>query len=214
MVEHAGFVEEQFAAAEQQREAAAFGMWVFLATELLFFGVLFVSYTIGRTLFPEGFAEASRHTHVFIGTANTAILLTSSLFMALAVRAARTEAHSRLVLFLTVTFLLGAVFLGLKGYEYLEEYREGLVPALTLPLRAGSADPIALFFFLYFVTTGLHALHLGIGLVIVAVAAIFAARGRFAHGYYHPVEVAGLYWHFVDIVWIFLYPLIYLVSRT
>lgn len=213
MTERAAFVEEQFATVEQQREAATFGMWVFLATEMLFFGVLFAAYTIGRVLFPEGFAEASRHTHVFIGTANTAILLTSSLFMALAVRAAQAQTRRWLVVFLIVTFILGAVFLGLKGYEYLEEYREALVPAVNLPLHIGD-DPATLFFFLYFVMTGFHALHLVIGLGVVAAITAGAWRGRFTRGHYNPVEIAGLYWHFVDIVWIFLYPLIYLVSRA
>lgn len=213
MVDRAAFVEEQFINAPQQREAAALGMWVFLATEVLFFGVLFASYVIGRVLYPGGFAEASRHTHVIVGSVNTAILLTSSLCMALAVRAAMLEASRTVTWFLVATFLLGAAFLGLKGYEYYAEFRDGLVPAVNLPLHAG-ANPIALFFFLYFVMTGLHALHLAIGLVVVAVLAIRAAKGEFTRGYYHPVEIGGLYWHFVDIVWIFLYPLIYLVSRA
>lgn len=213
MADRAAFVQEQFIDVGQQREAATFGMWVFLSTEVLFFGVLFASYVVGRVLYSDGFAEASRHTHVVVGTANTAILLTSSFFMALAVRAAMTEASRMLVMFLAATFLLGAAFLGLKGYEYYAEFGEGLVPAVNLPLHAG-ANPIALFFFLYFLMTGVHALHLSVGLAVVAVLAVRAAKGRFTGGYSHPVEIGGLYWHFVDIVWIFLYPLIYLVSRA
>jgi cytochrome c oxidase subunit 3 len=210
----ASVVAEQFDSAEQQRAAATLGMWVFLSTEVLFFGGLFSAYVVGRVLYPEAFAAASRHTDVVIGTVNTAVLLTSSLTMALAVRASWLGRQRAVTWLLLATLMLGLVFLGLKAVEYTKDYHEHLVPALNFAVDDPREAQIKLFFILYFLTTGLHAIHLTVGVGVVATLIVMNVRGRFSKAYHTPVEIAGLYWHFVDIVWIFLYPLLYLVSRA
>jgi cytochrome c oxidase subunit 3 len=208
--------ERKGAHPEQRRDIAQLGMWIFLASELLFFGGVLFAYFYGRTHWPDGFAAASKHSDVVIGTLNTALLLTSSAIAALAVAAAeQSRGQSRWVSrCLWGTALLGLVFLGLKGVEWHAEWREGLVPGPGFRLQAGVTPPAGaeLFFMLYFVMTGLHALHMLIG---VGIFAVFGWRtGRPASADLSiPVEMAALYWHFVDIVWIVLYPLIYLVER-
>jgi cytochrome c oxidase subunit 3 len=197
----------------QQAEAARLGMWVFLATEVLFFGPLFLGYLYVRLHFPAEFAAASRHTDLVSGTLNTAILLTSSLTMALAA-AARREGDAGLARrLLLATAALGAAFLALKGFEYYGEWQEGRIPWLDLP-GGGMNEASDLFYFLYFAMTGLHALHLVVGMAIVLTLATLLARGRVQAANAERVEIAGLYWHFVDMVWIFLYPLLYLVGRA
>ncbi|MGD2075882.1 MAG: cytochrome c oxidase subunit 3 [Gammaproteobacteria bacterium] len=210
----AGAVAEQFSDAAQQHDAAALGMWVFLATEVLFFGVLFASYLISRLLNYEGFVLGSHHTDLLLGTLNTAILLTSSLTMAMAVRAAARGARPGTTGWLLATLLLGGAFLAVKAVEYHQEYLEGLVPVLAFDYQGADAPGVTLFFYLYFVMTGLHALHLLIGIGVIATLVVLNARRRFSAGWHTPVELTGLYWHFVDVVWIFLYPLFYLVART
>ena len=203
---------EQFDDLPQQTGAATLGMWTFLATEILFFGGLFLAYIIYRHAFPAAFSLASQHTLVLFGTANTAILLTSSLTMALAVNATRQNRTKPQVAFLLATVFAGAVFLVLKGFEYRADVREHLWPGknfrVDLPAQA------QLFWFLYWVMTGLHALHVLIGLGLLSVMAWLASRDRFSAEYHAPLEISGLYWHFVDIVWIFLYPLLYLAHRS
>lgn len=206
--------EPQYATAEQQAETATFGMWVFLATEILFFGGMLLAYTWLRTTYPEGVAEAGRHTKIVIGSVNTLVLLTSSLTMAWAVHAAEHGRRRMLTRLLAVTALLGLLFLGLKGYEYHKEWTEHLVPGLNFHEDSAHAQTIELFYFLYFLLTGIHGIHVTIGIGLIAVMAVRARRGAFSSRYYTPVEVTGLYWHFVDIVWIFLYPLLYLVGRS
>ncbi|MBP2306450.1 cytochrome c oxidase subunit 3 family protein [Azospirillum melinis] len=206
--------EPQYATVEQQAEAASFGMWVFLATEVLFFGGMLLAYTWLRANHPDGVAEAGRHTTVVIGSVNTLVLLTSSFTMAWAVHAAEHGRQKALTRLLSATALLGLLFLGLKGYEYHGEWTEHLVPGLNFHQDGPHARTIELFYFLYFLLTGLHGIHVTIGIVLIALLAVRARRGAFSARYYTPVEVTGLYWHFVDIVWIFLYPLIYLVGRS
>jgi cytochrome c oxidase subunit III len=206
-------VAEQFETPEQQRESATFGIWVFIATELMFFGPLFLGYLYGRTHFGHAFAAASHRTHLWLGTINTAILLTSSLSIALAVRAAQLDDRKALVRLLAATATLGGLFLCLKGWEYYQEWQEALVPALRFSFEAQFAAGARYFFYLYYLMTGLHALHLAIGIGLVTLLCRRALRQQFGSAYYTPVEVVGLYWHFVDIVWIFLYPLIYLLER-
>ena len=203
---------EQFADLAQQDEAAQLGIWVFLATETLFFGVLLLGYAVLRHAYPDGFAEAGRDTKLLIGTVNTAVLLTSSATIAWAAHAAETGHRRLLVRLLATTAALGLVFLVLKGIEYAAEYNERLVPGLNFDAARGGA--VELFYFLYFVLTGLHALHLSIGIGVICLIAVRARRGEFSPQYYTPVEVTALYWHFVDFVWIFLYPLIYLNGRS
>jgi cytochrome c oxidase subunit 3 len=206
-------VPEQFVDAEQQHGAATLGMWAFLASEVLFFGVLFMSYFISRLLSYDGFAIGGQHTSLVLGSLNTALLLTSSLTMALAVRASTLGRSRATTLWLLLTLALGAVFLAIKGYEYHEDYVHGLVPFLHFTYAGAHVPEVTLFFYLYFVMTGLHALHLFIGLGVLAVMALLSHRGRFGPVYDTPIELTGFYWHFVDLVWIFLYPLFYLVAR-
>jgi cytochrome c oxidase subunit 3 len=204
----------QYEDAAQQRGAATLGMWIFLATEVLFFGVLFTSYLVSRLLHYDAFVTGSHHTDIVMGSLNTAVLLTSSLSMALAVRGSMLGRQRVTGRWLSLTLLLGLVFLGIKGYEYHHEYTEGLVPVLNFTYAGAHATGVELFFYLYFVITGLHALHLLIGVIVVGCLIFLNARGRFGRAYHTPVELSGLYWHFVDVVWVFLYPLFYLVARA
>lgn len=207
-------VARQFDDARQQRSASDLGIWVFLASEILFFGVLFAAYAFTRYRYPEAFAAASRLTNVALGSINTGVLLTSSLTMALGVRAAKRGRRRALIGWLGATFALGLAFLAIKGAEYRLDYVEHLVPAVNFAYAGAHPHQVESFFYLYFVATGVHAIHLLIGIGVVAVLATMASRRAFSQGYFTPVEIGGLYWHLVDIVWIFLYPLLYLVSRS
>lgn len=206
---------EHFATLDQQEEVARLGMWVFLATEVLFFGGLFLAYAIYRARYPEAFAAAGEHTKIVIGTINTAILLTSSFIMALGVHAAEADKRRPLAICLLTTALLGVAFLVLKGFEYVGEYHEHLVPGLNFIFAGREASAAELFFLLYFIMTGLHALHMAIGVSLLLLFAWRARRGDFSgEGRHMPVTVLGLYWHFVDLVWVFLFPLLYLNGRA
>ncbi len=207
-------VAHQFDDAEQQQEASTLGMWIFLATEILFFGGMFLGYTIYRAMYPQEFAAASRHLDIVFGTVNTAVLLCSSLTMALGVYSAQLGSRRMLVLFLGLTMLLGAVFLGIKFYEYYQKYEEGLIPGAGFTWAGPNPNQTSLFFVFYFIMTGMHALHMVIGLGLMTVLVLLTRRGRFTPSYYTPVELGGLYWHFVDIVWVFLFPLLYLIDRS
>ncbi|MSO63385.1 MAG: cytochrome c oxidase subunit 3 family protein [Acidobacteria bacterium] len=236
----------------QQKEAAVVGMWVFLVTEILFFGGLFAAYMVYRIWYFDAFAEASRSLSLFWGGLNTAVLIGSSLTMAMAVRSAQTNKRTATVNWLVLTMILGAVFLGVKVIEYADKFEHHHVPGYNFQwasheapaagapstlLGAGehapategaaaaeghrelslNADQLQLttqiYFSLYFTMTGLHALHMIVGIGIMLVITWMAWKGKFDDQYYTPVEMAGLYWHFVDIVWIFLFPLLYLVER-
>jgi cytochrome c oxidase subunit 3 len=197
----------------QQSEAATLGMWVFLVTEVLFFGGLFATYAIYRAWYPEAFAAASHELDVMLGSINTVVLITSSLTMALGVHAAQMGERKVLLAFLAVTMILGAAFLGIKGVEYYHKLVEHHVPGPTFQFEKEHLRHAQIFFSLYFMMTGLHALHMVIGLGIMLVMFWLAWRGTITPEYHSPVEVSGLYWHFVDIVWIFLFPLLYLLGR-
>jgi cytochrome c oxidase subunit III len=207
-------VTHQYHDAEQRQQSNLLGMWTFLATEVLFFGGLFAVYMVYRTIYPEGFAEASRHLDVLLGTINTVILLTSSLTVALAIHAAQTDRRTALVGFLIATIVLALIFLGLKAYEYYHEYEVGLIPGLNFTYTGPLAREVQLFFTIYFVMTGLHAIHMILGVGVIAVIAVRAWRRHFSPENYDAVEMTGLYWHFVDIVWVFLFPLLYLIERV
>lgn len=209
-------VAHHFDDAGQQFEAARLGMWVFLATEVLFFGGLFTGYAYYRSSYPAAFVEGSKQLDEVLGAINTAVLLTSSLAMALAVHAIQTGRRVRSIGLLLVTMLLGVVFLGIKGYEYYHKYVHHLLPGqhfapaeLHDPLV--SPQHVELFLSFYFAMTGLHALHMLIGITAVGVIAAQIWRRRYSASYFVPVEITGLYWHFVDIVWVFLFPLLYLI---
>jgi cytochrome c oxidase subunit 3 len=206
-----------FVDAGQQREAGTLGMWVFLVTEIMFFGGIFAGYTIYRSLYLPAFEFGSRLLDIRLGATNTAVLIASSLTMALAVHAAQTGKRKALILFLLLTMALGATFLGIKYMEYAHKWENFLVPGLhyapKVALPSGVTLPnLELFLCFYFFLTALHALHMIIGLGIMTVLTVMAWRGRFDAEYHSPVEISGLYWHFVDIVWIFLFPLLYLIG--
>ena len=227
---------------EQQREAGTLGMWIFLVTEIMFFGGLFLAYNLYRAKYPQEFAEASRNLEVFWGSINTVVLIGSSLTMALAVYFSQLGDRRKLILFLLATMALGSVFLGIKAIEYTNKFEHNLFPGASFQYHGpgshggeagigSSAQPeqhgsssrtgelgtdhvrrIRMFFWIYFAMTGLHALHMIIGLGVLSVLVFMAYRGMFSPEYHAPVELSGLYWHFVDIVWIFLFPLLYLIG--
>ena len=204
--------EIQFRDLEQQRETAELGMWIFLVTELLLFGGLFVSYTVFRYTYPASFAEASRHLDTVIGTVNTAILIISSLGIAIAGYGARHALRGRLLIGLAAAIVFGTAFMVLKGIEYYHHYLNHEFRALSFYMTVEHARAKQVFFFLYFAMTGLHSIHLTIGIVMVAAILFMAYRRTYSPDYYTPVENAGLYWHFVDMIWIFLFPLLYLID--
>jgi cytochrome c oxidase subunit 3 len=203
----------QFDDAEQQRDASTLGMWVFLVTEIMFFAGMFTVYVAYRSLYPEAFAHASHHLDVLLGTINTTVLITSSLTMALAVHSAQLGRRRPLLVFLLLTMALGSTFLVIKGFEYAHKFHEGLVPGPWFSYHGPDAGAQQLFLSIYFALTGVHAAHMVIGLGVLSVIVWQARRGRYGSSYYTPVELSGLYWHFVDIVWIFLFPLLYLIGR-
>jgi len=218
-----------FETQEQQREAGTFGMWLFLLTEIMFFGGLFFAYLLYRNWYNPAFVAASNQLKISLGTANTAILITSGFFMALAVWAAELRKKTLLVIFLVLTTVFGLAFLGVKYFEYKEKFELHHVPGASFdvsqfinphayglkeePLAPDMAQKTEVFFFLYFAMTGMHALHMVIGIVLLFWFIWRANRGEFTAGYVAPIENFALYWHFVDIVWIFLFPLLYLINR-
>ena len=206
-----GPVAHHFDDAVQQHDAAELGMWAFLVTEVMFFGGLFLCYAIYRGSMPEQFIAASQTLHVPLGTVNTAVLLTSSLTMALAVSAAQRQNRPKVTLFLVATLVLGAVFLGIKAYEYAEKFHHDHVPLLGWDFDPALPQGSQIFFVLYFIMTGLHAVHMVIGMGILLVLAYWSWWGRTPIRA-TPIELTGLYWHFVDIVWIFLFPFLYLIK--
>jgi len=207
-------LREQFETAGQQKEASTLGMWVFLVTEIMFFGGLFLAYMVYRRLFPEVFWVASSSLNKIIGAVNTAVLLCSSFTMVLAVHAAQIGSRRAIVIFLILTMLLGGVFLGVKAYEWNEKFQEHHVPGPSFHLEHTTEQGRAqLFFSLYFAMTGLHALHMIIGEGLLLFLLFHAYAGKYTPKYYTPVDIGGLYWHFVDIIWIFLFPLLYLIGR-
>lgn len=206
--------EPQYATLAQQRETAQLGMWVFIATETLFFGALLFGYFLYRLTYPAQFAAAGQDALLWCGSVNACLLLTSSLTMFLAIEAAAAGRRSNLVWWLAATVLLGVAFLGIKGYEYVADYNDQVVPALRFLMKPDEAPAGELFWVFYFVATGLHALHLSIGIALVLFMIGRVRRGVFTPAYYAPLEVVGLYWSFVDVVWLVLYPAIYLVGRS
>ncbi len=211
MATRPSFLAPQFDTVEQQHETRTLGMWVFLMTELMLFGGLFVAYTAYRYFNPDAFAVGSSHLDATLGVINTGVLLISSLMMALAVHSAQIGSRKALMLFLVLTMLLGIVFMGIKGVEYYTHYTDRLAPGVNFVFTGPQAHGVELFMFLYFAMTGLHAVHLTIGIFLVLVMLIFSWRGRVSQAYWTPVELTGLYWHFVDIIWVFLFPLLYLI---
>lgn len=265
------YLAHHFDSKLQQREAVSLGMWLFLVTEVMFFGGIFVGYSVYRMLYPESFHEMSKHLDVFMGTLNTTVLLTSSLTMAFAVNAAQVGNKARLVRMLWITFALSLVFLVVKYFEYSAKFEHHLVPGKSFSMESAlghhtsgdaghhgvnqtgaeashvgaakgthSADPdldqainqhlygakqketlderaargAQIFFSFYFGATGLHGFHVFIGTVLIAIFAVMAGKGKFPKERYQPVEMLGLYWHFVDLIWIYVFPLFYLIGQA
>ena len=206
--------QHHFETLQQQAEASTLGMWLFLVTEVMFFGGLFTAYLIYRLWYPEAWAEGSRELDIRLGGFNTVVLIGSSLTMAMAVRAAQTGRRIATVVQLIATMALGLTFLVVKFFEYKSKYDLGHIPGPNFHFEGVHADQVQIFISLYFAMTGLHALHMIIGFVLMSVITWMAWKGRFSKEWYTPVEMSGLYWHFVDIVWIFLFPLLYLVDRA
>lgn len=200
-----------FASLEVQNHAARIGMWLFLVTEILTFAGLFVCYTVYRYLYPEAFAEASRLLSLELGTVNTLVLITSSFTAAMAVHYAKEGQNKLVALMCGLTIAMALAFLVIKGFEYEHKFDVGQLPGRYYTYAGLQLPGASMFFTVYFLATGLHAIHLTIGMSILIWMTIKALRNEFGHGYYVPVELASLLWHLVDLVWIFLFPLLYLI---
>jgi cytochrome c oxidase subunit 3 len=223
-------LQHHFDNMEQQKEASFLGMWVFLITEIMFFGGLFAAYLVYRYLYYSTFAAASSSLNIWLGGINTAVLIASSLTMAMAVYSSQMGRQKRLITYLVLTLMLGLTFLGIKVIEYKEKFDHHhvpgqgfhFVPVSSPQAEAGQHQPppavdqgqAQLFFSLYFAMTGMHALHMVVGAGLLITLIIMALARMFSPEWHTPVENIGLYWHFVDIVWIFLFPLLYLINRT
>jgi cytochrome c oxidase subunit 3 len=225
----AAHVAHQFDSAEQQKHSSLLGIWIFLLTEIMFFGAVFVAYGVYRSRFPDAFALGTHQLNLDLGGLNTIILMTSSFTMTLAVLAARANKKVQIVNWLIVSIVLGIVFLGIKAVEYKAKFDHHLVPGHNFMFDAhhlangnehfaniaATINPgnLKMFFGFYFVMTGLHAIHMIIGIGILFFILNMARKGKFNSAYYNPLECTGLYWHFVDMVWIFLFPALYLLGR-
>jgi cytochrome c oxidase subunit 3 len=222
-VEHHGpELRHHFATAAQQRDAASLGMWLFLGTEIMFFGGMFLAYLIYRLWYFNEFAAGSRSLDIWLGTINTIVLICSSLTVALGVRAAQMGKRTLLVILLVLTLIFGVTFLGIKGVEWYAKYKEHHIPGASFDASdlirdypQIHIDPAheQIYFSLYFAMTGLHALHMIIGVGMFVYLLYHSVKGRYGPEYYTPIELGGLYWHFVDVVWIYLFPLLYLIDR-
>ena len=208
-------LREQFDTAEQQRDASTLGMWIFLITEIMFFGGMFAAYTIYRSTYPTVFAIASSSLDLIVGAANTCVLLLSSFTMVMAVRASQLGQRNMIIFFLILTLIFGCVFLGVKAYEWTNKYEEHHMPGQAAFHLEGTDQqgPAKLFFSIYFAMTGLHALHMVVGVGILSMLIWQTKKGKFSKEYNTPIDISGLYWHFVDVIWIFLFPLLYLIDR-
>jgi len=228
-------LQHHFENMEQQREAGTLGMWVFLVTEIMFFGAMFFAYTLYRTTYPADFASASNHLDLTLGAVNTVVLILSSLTMALAVYSAQTGKNRNLIICLVLTIGLGLTFLGIKAVEYRDKYVDHLIPGQLIAsnpfnpqvqehgtpydkhklhlLPGATVRHVEMFYWIYFAMTGMHAVHMIIGVGLMLVLLYLSWKGRFGPEYHSPIEISGLYWHFVDIIWIFLFPLLYLLGR-
>ena len=225
--EHPHYLRHHFETVEQQKEAASFGMWLFLLTEIMFFGGLFMAYLLYRNWYYDAFVSASNTIGIGLGTTNTAVLIISSFTMAMGVYCSEKRNRRGLLWSLALTFLLGLVFLGIKSDEYYQKYVEHHIPGASfsvedfvhphdkrdVPLAPDVAEHAQIFFFLYFAMTGMHALHMIVGCSILIVLFYNAWHNAYTTGRTAPIDNFGLYWHFVDIIWIFLFPLFYLISR-
>ena len=207
------YAAEQFGSYQAQQHAARLGMWIFIGTEILLFGGLFCAYAMYRTVYPEAFLASSRHMDVTIGTVNTFVLLVSSVFVALALAFIRRGRELLTTVCLVVAILLGLTFLVLKGVEYAEHARDHVLPGIWYAVDSPRMPGASLFITLYFLMTGLHAIHMTVAVGVLTVLAFRSAAGQFSPTYHAPVELGAMYWHLVDVIWVFLYPMFYLLAR-
>ncbi len=207
-------LEEHFYTEEQQRETAKLGMWVFLLTELLLFSGMFVSALVIRVMHPASVTAVALHLKFWIGATNTAVLILSSFSMSIAIALSRLGRQRLMVRFMHLTAALGVLFMMLKGYEYYRDYVEHMMPFLSWRRYELVGDPASqLFTDLYFIITGLHAIHLTIGIGLVLVMAWLAGRVGFLEEHQNRIEILGLYWHFIDLIWMIVFPTLYLLNR-
>src|SRR4051812_25282904 len=208
--------QHHFATMEQQFDTSKIGMWLFLATEVLLFGGLFVGFGLMQARYPREFVEAHEHLQRPLGALNTVVLLLSSFTMVMAVLSAQKSKNKKVVVYLCLTILCACIFLGVKYFEYSHKYEEGLLPGHNWYSHKGDLIPnspgYATFFSFYFMMTGLHGIHILVGIGLLAWIAVRANRGEFSSAYYTPVDLVGLYWHLVDLIWIYLFPLYYLIK--
>jgi cytochrome c oxidase subunit 3 len=200
-----------FASLERQVDASRLGMWLFLGTEVLLFGGLFVGYSVYRYSFPAAFAEASRSSETWAGFVNTLVLITSSLTVALAIHFAQTDRPRAAVVCLAITIFFAFAFLGIKAIEYTNHFREHQLPGQFYRYENVRLPGVSMYWSLYFLMTGLHGLHVLVGMTVLSVILWRTAHGYYSSHYYVGIELAGLYWHLVDLIWIFLFPLLYLI---
>jgi cytochrome c oxidase subunit 3 len=204
--------QHQFENLQQQYDSTTFGMWVFLVQEILFFGALFCAYAVYRAMYPGAYHAGAQHLDITLGCFNTVVLITSSLTMALAVRCAQLGRNKGVFGYLAATQVLGFVFLGVKAVEYTHKWHEHLIPGKYFQFDGPYAQQAQIYFSMYFAMTGMHALHMVIGAGLLFYFMWKAWNNTYSEDYYGPVEIMGLYWHFVDIVWIFLFPMLYLIG--
>ncbi|MGA2434286.1 MAG: cytochrome c oxidase subunit 3 family protein [Bryobacteraceae bacterium] len=208
---HEPFLQHHFESPEQQADASRIGMWLFLVTEILLFGGLFVGFALMQSRHPEAFLHAHHHLDRTLGFINTVVLLTSSFTMVLAVRSAQTNDRRRLIVFLLLTIVCAGIFLGIKCVEYSHKFHEGLLPGSFYSHRGDPVPGEFMFFSFYFMMTGLHGIHILAGMGLMCWLLRRAVRGDFSSRYNTPVDFVGLYWHLVDVIWIYLFPLLYLI---
>lgn len=203
-------LREQFSSPEQQRQTTSIGMWIFLMTEVMLFGGLFVAYTVYRFSHPQACDIGSSEMEATIGAINTGVLICSSLTMALAVYSSEIGNQKMIMIYLLLTMLIGIIFLALKMTEYYDHWQDHKVPGFWFVQHGAHAPEVQMFFVFYFIMTGLHALHMTIGISVLAVLLFRTSIGSFNAGYHTPIDMGGLYWHFIDVVWVFLYAIFYI----
>ena len=209
---HPKFLAHHFSDVEQQRDSAKLGMWIFLVTEVLLFGGLFAFYAIYRAWNPDMFYNAHKHLNIALGTLNTIVLITSSLTVALAIRSMQLNKQKQTILLLMITLILAATFLVVKYFEYAHKFHLGQLPGKYYTYTGIEGTNPHVFFSVYFMLTGLHGIHVIAGMTVITWILIRTVKGHFSAEYYTPIENAGLYWHLVDLIWIYLFPLLYLIG--
>jgi cytochrome c oxidase subunit III len=209
---HSTHLQHHFSDLAQQHDSAKLGMWIFILTELLLFGGLLTVYTVYRVVNPEMFYNAHKVLDLTAGTINTIILITSSLTMALAIRNIQVNRKKQTIYFLACTLFLAAIFLVIKYFEYAHKFHTGQLPGKYYHFTGIKGTNPHIFFSIYFATTGLHAIHIIAGMIVITFMLIRTSRNAFSSEYYTPLEMTGLYWHLVDLIWIYLFPLLYLIG--